>query len=224
MKPHAEPSAESAHCVAHRAARESLPWLLNGSLDGAELDAVAAHLRVCADCRQELEMLRALRAAARDGAGPACDPERALARLLPRLDAAPPATPEPAVPGLLQGWRGRLAANERSWLRGAVLAQGAALAALLVLLVQPGVHDDTYRTLGANARAQARLVVVFRPDTSECELRRIVRAGGMRIVDGPTVTDAYLLDAGGDLGPTLARLRAEPAVRLAEALGPERRP
>ena len=221
MKPHADTSAH----MTHRAARESLPWLLNGSLDDAEQDAVQAHLRVCADCRQELDMLRVLRAAAHDGAGPACDPERALARLLPRLDAAPPAASQPGAPGLLQRWRGRLAANERSWLRGAVLAQGLLLAALLVALARPGGHDEgAYRTLGANARAEARLVVVFRPDTSERELRRIVRAGGMRIVDGPTVTDAYLLDGGGDLGPALSRLRAEPAVTLAETLGPEHRP
>jgi hypothetical protein len=67
--------------------------------------------------------------------------------------------------------------------------------------------------------AQAALVVTFKPDTSERELRRIVRASGARIVGGPTVTDAWLLGTEEAPAPVLARLRAEPAVTLAETLG-----
>ena len=80
--------------------------------------------------------------------------------------------------------------------------------------------------VGPNDRLDgaARLVVTFRPDTTEAELRRIVRGSGARIVGGPTVTNAWLIGADGQLDPVLARLRAEPAVTLAEPLSMDGRP
>ena len=43
--------------------RDQLPDLLHGRLNGEARARVEAHLRTCADCAAELEMLRALRAA-----------------------------------------------------------------------------------------------------------------------------------------------------------------
>jgi len=158
---------------------------------------------------------------------------------MPRLDAAPaeddvpvpcavPATAAHETPGLLQRWRARLAANDRTWLRAAVAAQFCAIAVLTAMLARPAAHPDAsgaYRVLGAaGANGAARLVVTFRPDTPEAELRRIVRASGARIVGGPTVTDAWLAGADGQLAPVLARLRAEPAVTLAEPLAADGQP
>jgi hypothetical protein len=249
----------------HSEAQDALPWLANGTLAGAELARVQAHVASCADCRADLALLRTVRAA---GPGPdlGFDPERALARLMPRLDAAPVADdvpmpcvppqphtlpntatvpetetvpktatlpesatlPEPAAPGPLQRWRDRLAANDGTWLRAAVAAQFCAIAVLATLLARPATHPDApgdYRVLGAaGANGAARLVVTFRPDTPERELRRIVRASGARIVGGPTVTDAWLAGADGRLDPVLARLRAEPAVTLAEPLSTDGQP
>ncbi len=217
------PHADTARAAAHRAARESLPWLLNGSLGGEEREAVQLHLQSCAACRDELAQLQALKLAAHDGAVPVIDPERALARILPRLDARP--VPKPQPPGLLRRWRARLAANERAWLRGAMVAQAAVIAGLLLALARPGAVDTApYRVLGAHAQEHVALVVVFKPQTTEAELRRIARASGVRIVDGPTVTDAYLVSAHGSAAAALARLRAEPSVALAEPLAPEGRP
>jgi hypothetical protein len=217
----------------HPAAQDVLPWLANGTLAGAELERVQAHVETCADCRADLALLRTLHAA---GPAPSLDfdPDRALAKLMPRLDAAPVeddvpvpcAVPE--TPGLLQRWRNRLAANDRTWLRAAVAAQFCAIAVLAAMLARPAAHPDAapdYRVLGASgANGAARLVVTFRPDTPEAELRRIVRGSGARIVGGPTVTDAWLVGADGQLDPVLARLRAEPAVTLAEPLSMDGRP
>lgn len=237
----------------HSEAQDALPWLANGTLAGAELERVQAHVAGCADCRADLALLRTVRAA---GPGPdlGFDPERALARLMPRLDAAPVADdvpvpcapPQPqtlpktetvpetatlpgsAAPGLPRRWRDRLAANDGTWLRAAVAAQFCAIAVLAALLARPATHLDApgdYRVLGAaGANGAARLVVTFRPDTPERELRRIVRASGARIVGGPTVTDAWLAGADGRLDPVLARLRAEPAVTLAEPLSMDGQP
>jgi anti-sigma factor RsiW len=208
----------------HAEAQDALPWLANGTLAGAELERVQAHVETCARCRADLALLRTVHAA-----GPApdldFDPDRALARLMPQLDAAPAPAQEP--PGLLQRWRNRLAANDGRWLRAAVAAQFCAIAVLAALLARPGARPvaDDYRVLGAaGANGMARVVVTFRPDTPEAELRRIVRASGARIVGGPTVTDAWLVGADGRLDPVLARLRAEPAVTLAEPLVLDKQP
>jgi hypothetical protein len=206
----------------HLEAQDALPWLANGTLAGAELERVQAHVETCAHCRADLALLRTVHAA---GPGPDLDfdPDRALARLMPQLYAAPVQD----TPGLLQRWRNRMAANDGAWLRAAVALQFCAIAVLAALLARPAAHpeSDDYRALGsAGANGMARVVVTFRPDTPEAELRRIVRASGARIVGGPTVTDAWLVGADGRLDPVLARLRAEPAVTLAEPLVVDRQP
>jgi anti-sigma factor RsiW len=223
----------------HLEAQEALPWLANGTLAGTELERVQAHVETCAHCRADLAALSTMRAA---GAATDLDfdPERALARLMPRLDRPAAADDAPApcavlaaskapdAPGLLRRWRARLAANDGTWLRAAVAAQCAVIAVLAVLLARPAAvpeAPENYRALGASgANGMARLVVAFRPDTPERELRRIVRSSGARIVGGPTVTDAWLVGADGRLAPVLARLRAEPAVTLAEPLFADERP
>jgi hypothetical protein len=79
-----------------------------------------------------------------------------------------------------------------------------------------------YRGLGA-ARPAAGIVVVFRPETPERELRRIVRdSGGHLSADRPPATPGWSTAA--TPAAVLARLRAEPAVVLAEPLGAEGRP
>lgn len=220
------------HADDHRAAQEALPWLANGTLDSAEQERVQSHLRGCARCRADLDLLRAIHDAG-PGPAPACDPARALARMLPRLDPAPApaaataaaaAATTPAV-GMLERWRVRIAANDRSWLRGAVALQAGLIAVLALLLVGPrgADGDGAYRGLGARAPAAAAIVVTFRPETPERELRRIVRDSGGHVAGGPTASDAWLID-GADTKAVLARLRAEPAVVLAEPLGAEGRP
>jgi hypothetical protein len=209
----------------HRAAQEVLPWLANGTLDGPEAQRLHAHLRDCARCRDELALLRAVHAAG-PGPAPDCDPDRAFARLLPRLDA--PEAGAAAPGGVLERCRARFAANDRSWLRLAVALQACAIAVLALLLVRPGHPDGSdgaYRALGAAGAASgtSAIVVMFRPETPERELRRIVRDSGGRVAGGPTAGDAWLVD-GGDTAAVLARLRAEPAVMLAEPLGAEGRP
>ena len=204
----------------HLEAQDALPWLANGTLAGAERERVQAHVESCAHCRADLALLCTVHAA---GPGPDLDfdPDRALARLMPQLDATPPQDKT----GLLQRWRNRMAANDGTWLRAAVAFQFCAIAVLAALLARPAAQPDSYRVLGAaGANGMARVVVTFRPDTPEAELRRIVRASGARIVGGPTVTDAWLVGADGRIDPVLARLRAEPAVTLAEPLVVDRQP
>ncbi|WP_371865087.1 zf-HC2 domain-containing protein [Duganella aquatilis] len=174
------------------------------------------------------------------------DMEGALARLLPALgpqertaatmagngfapavatsaaatDAAAASGPATAVPHPQRvSWWRAAAANQPSWLRWAVAAQWVAIVGLGALLLRPDAEPAAYRTLGAGAAAMGNLVVVFQPSTSEHELRRILQAQNARVVDGPTVTDAYLLNVpAASRAQALQALRAESAVKLVEPL------
>jgi len=204
---------------AHREAQAALPWLANGTLAGAELERVQAHVHGCGACRAELALLHTLRAAG-EAPMPDLDVDAALARLMPQLDAPQLQAASEPVPG----WRTRFAANDRSWLRVAVAMQCCAIAVLAGLLLRPAAPAEHYHLLGASAGAQAGLIVAFKPDTPEQELRRIVLAGGARIVGGPTATGAWLLGTDAAPAAVAARLRQEPAVTLAEPLGAGGRP
>jgi len=214
---------------AHQAVQELLPWHASGQLAPEEALRVQEHLQTCAECRRELEWERELRAQAATCASDALpegvDMERALARLMPALGpqehSAPASVPAPTVSasaGRVSWWRAA-AANQPSWLRWTMAAQWVAIIGLGALLLRPDSEPAPYRVLGSAVSSGGNLVVIFQPDTTERELRRILQAQGARVVDGPTVTDAYLLNV-----PAVGReralqsLRADPAVKLAEAL------
>jgi hypothetical protein len=201
----------------HKQAQLCLPWLLSGTLEGEELAEVEAHVSTCPRCQADLAWERNLRGAGTPPA-PALDPDAALQRLMPRLE---PSQTRQRLPGR---WKDAIAANDRTWLRAVAAAQLGVIAVLAFLLVQPRDAAD-YRTLGSSARTGADLVVVFDPGTPERELRRILHDSGARVVDGPTVTGAYLLDVPpADAPRALRQLRGERAVTLVQPLAAESRP
>jgi hypothetical protein len=200
----------------HAETRLLLPWLANGTLEGAELERVQAHLERCPACREDLAIECNLRAGGQDG--PPLSAQRAFARLQPRLGVQ-----ETRGAGR---WAGLAAANDARWLRLLAAAQFGALlvlgVALGLTLARPGPGEATYRTLGAQTAARADIVVRFDPATPESELRRVLQASGARVVDGPSAAGAWVLaTAPTQAGPALRRLRAEPAVTLAEPLAIE---
>ena len=231
---------------AHQAVQELLPWYASSQLPADDAQRVEQHLHVCEQCRQDLQWERDLRAETQADAGrdalalpEGVDMERAWARMMPALGAqepgagthvqapaadpisAAPATP-PAAPPLSphRWWRGG-AANQPSLLRWAVAAQLVLIVGLVALLARPDEPPAAYHVLGngAGGTATGNLVVMFQPNTTERELRRILQAQGARMVDGPTVTDAYLLSVPDEnRDRALQALRANPAVKLAETL------
>lgn len=231
--------------IDHRAHRETqalLPWYAAEQLSAAESHSVARHVQECAQCRRDLARERALLAAsgayAADSDLPALDMEGALARLLPQLGAQDAAVAVPAnasharagvdgpatvaAPTLTtQPWWRRPAANQQSWLRWAFAAQCVLIAGLLALLARPD-EPATYHALSSSAAAASaggNVVVIFQPATTERDFRRILQSHGARLVDGPTVTDAYLLHVAPESRQqALDALRANPAIKLAEAL------
>jgi hypothetical protein len=190
--------------TSHLALQEMLPWYVNQTLSTEQQALVGEHLRGCAQCRQDVAWQRTL---AEDApAAPAgVDMERALARMMPRIDAlAPPRRPA-----------------SRSWMPWALALQGCAIAALAVVVIAPATAPADYRVLGAAGQgAGGSMVVAFRPGATLDDLQRLAKANGARIVDGPTVTGAFVLQVdAARQAQVSAAFRADPAVLLAEPLG-----
>jgi len=211
----------------HKLTQTLLPWYANGTLDADETAAVEAHLEGCAECQAELESERALGVMI---ATIPSDVERGWAALRDRIEGEQPRRrPSP--------WRATGALWRRPVPMGwAITAQAACLVLVagVALLAGPaGVAsmaklqpNPLYRALGApKTVATGNMVVIFKPTTSEQDLRGALRFSGARLVDGPTASDAYVLrvsDAGRPLA--LKRLRADAHVVLAEPIDGEARP
>ena len=197
----------------HKVADVLLPWFVNGTLDKDELAFVEQHLSECVRCQREVQWLRELRAACVDGE--ATPGASAVFRNLGRqLDE--PRAGRGKVASLSKLWR-----RAPSWSRWAMAAQLAAIVALGAVLLPSTDGLVPYRTLGARSAdaPTGSLVVVFDPTTPESELRRMLRKAGVRVADGPTQTNAYVLKvAAGQWVEAVQALRAEPAVVLVEQL------
>lgn len=205
----------------HLALQDLLPWYASGALDETEAAQVQRHLRDCAACRADLAWQRKLlETEAPPPAG--LDPERALARLMPQLEARSPATPAAAPPRAAGVPGGRL----RAWLKAgggwqgwALGAQFAAIAVLASLLLLPRAELQTYQALGRGAAATPDLLVVFKPAARLEQVQNLLQAHSAQIVGGPTVTGAYMLEVEHSRqAQLLSALRADPAVELAESL------
>lgn len=213
---------------AHTEAQRLLPWFVNGTLKDEELALIERHLGECADCRREADGLRQLQAAFTDTA-PSVGATPSFLRLRRRIEASRVRRPLPRLESIRRTW-----ASTLPWMRWAVASQFAAIVVLGgLLLVDDRLVDDraaTYRTLGdaavsgqgAASASQDKLVVVFDPQISEAQMRRLLRASGARIVDGPTDTGAYVLVVPARRAVTVREaLQAAPGVTLVERLTPD---
>lgn len=225
---------------AHARTWALIPWLVNGRADDAQRAAAEHHLSGCADCRAELQAQQRLRRGLQDAlpaAAAEVDAERGLQRLLGRLDQLPQAQdlPDvapalaaatgaaPASPAVAPAPAGRRARLPMA-LAAAVVVQAVGLALLSLQLLRG--DDVAYRTLSqpaAAAPAEARYRVVPDPAWPLQQWHALLDETQLRVVDGPNAVGAYALaprdGAAAPGAQVLARLRAEPGMRLAEALG-----
>jgi hypothetical protein len=180
----------------HSRAFELLPWLLNGTLEGAEREAVEAHARDCIACRRELKEQQRLRAAMRSRAATDISAEAGFDRLDQDLDASTTA-------------RRRYTTIARFAVSAA--AGIGVLAILLWFTPLPQLDDANYSTLAtAPAAATTLLDVVFAEDTTAAEMQALLDDIGGEIVAGPSELGRYSVRLGGE--------RIDDA-RVAQALG-----
>lgn len=196
----------------HAAVQALLPWHAAHTLGREDERLVESHLAECrscqADLRSERELLVTYRALATPG-----DAERGFDSLRLRI-ASPRRRVLPAsLQRWLHGWR-----DSTPWVRRALVLQFALMFALGgALLVERAPGE--YRALGGAAPVPGNLIVKFRSDTPEVEIRRTLTESGARFAGGPTTSQAYVLAApAGSMSTVLARLRARPSVTLAESL------
>lgn len=206
---------------AHRELQELLPWHASGALDAADALRVEQHLAGCAQCRDEMAFEQRLLALAGAEPSPAdADAiEQGLARVRRRIDDEAATRQPPPRRDAATGMHMR----PGTWWRWLVAAQFAAIVGLSAALLWTAPRSADYRALAGPAAvpdaANAQLVVRFRPDATEREMRAALAAASARLVNGPTATDAYLLAVpAGKLPDAVAYLRAHPAVTLAESL------
>ncbi len=205
----------------HEQAQRLLPWYANGTLDADEAAWVETHLADCAECEADLRMERAL---GRDDTVSPLDVDRGWTALREQMARPPVIRPAVAVEP-----------PARRYLFRRPIALGwalAAQAAALVLFVGAGrlgtepTPTPVYKALGTpRAAAVGNIVVVFRPDTVERDLRQALTASGARLVDGPTASDAYILHVADTGRPAaLSALRANSHVMVAEPIDGDARP
>jgi anti-sigma factor RsiW len=211
----------------HRQAWELIPWVVNGTAAAEQRRIVEEHLAGCEDCRRELAFQSQLRTAMAQDAGSAPDGRAALQRLWSRIDHED--APLRAGSGAVLGRRAGVNAFTRG-LMAAVIVEALGLSVLGAALWQAD-HDrgsaPLYRTLSAPAAVVPRATVraVLAPTLTLGELQELLRQARLQIVEGPSQTGVYTLapsappERKGTL-LALARLRAHPAVRLAEPIEP----
>lgn len=181
----------------HHRVQKLLPWMVTGQLADTEETLVQEHVAACQQCSEDLAWQRKLRAV-QPAAGASPDMEGALARLMPRIETRDRAANGP-------------------WMRWALAAQLLVIAGLGAQLTMQDTPE--YRLLGAQGAASANLVVVFKPETTEEQLRGVLKSNSATVVGGPTSTNAWLLSVPPPgLDDALVNMRASAAVSLAEPL------
>jgi anti-sigma factor RsiW len=205
----------------HAAVQRLLPWYLTGRLATTEHDAVEAHLAQCPECRAELETERQWQLL-QPGHGAQVDVEDGWARMRARLAGEPAAHPAPvSLPRrrrwLPPVWQAAPRLPVRAWAAPAMLS--VALVVALGATLRPAAVVGDYHALAAPAQAGATAVVRFHPDATEAQIRRGLKDSGARLVDGPTVSDAYVVQLPREhYAAALDKLRRAPGVALVEAL------
>ncbi len=213
-------SQDAAFADEHRDAQELLAWYVTGKLEADEHARVGAHLAGCAECQHDLAFQRKLEA------GIAALPvdveqgwtrlrELAEAEIEPEYTAPAPAPRQPRFGRQQAGYLGWGIAASLAVVLGATLMPTAA-----TQLAQNARTDGAYHALGAApTAAPGNMIVIFRPDVTEAEMRGALRAANARLVDGPTAADAYVLATPrAQRAAALALLKARHEIVLAEPM------
>jgi hypothetical protein len=196
----------------HDKVLELLPWFVTGTLSADETDRVESHLEGCAECREALAFERQLAEGVATLPLNVNDGWKAMSRRL--VDEPPARTSEGGNVHFLRrpvpvGWAG-----------AGALAAAAAVAVFFALPSgAPQPADQTFHTLSAPRNATpGQLVVLFKPDTTEQQVRVILSSHNARVVDGPTAAGAYVLHVEGTPARALDALRQSSQVVLAEPI------
>jgi hypothetical protein len=203
------------HGSQHDEAQRLLAWYVSGELDATDFALVDGHLAGCAECRADVQWEQSLMAEVEALPQPAAEGWADLPAPAPVVAVMPRRPFWAPLGGLWQ-------AVTRPISLGWALAGQAAIVAAAFTIVPYLSRPPVYQALGKQQPAAVgNVIVIFRPDTREQDLRRILTLTGARLVDGPTPADAYVLQVAPAQRPVvLSRLRAQREIVLAQPIDP----
>ena len=209
------PDPASTMVEPHDRAEELLPWYATGQLDAEDVATVERHLSSCAHCRRQLAIEHRM---AKEFAHLSPEADAGWARLRHRLEPRPR-----KVRQRVWGTARRGAADLlQTFSRPAIATLAVAQLAFVILVgsLALSLGRPTYRALGsAPPPPSANVVAIFRADTTEAQLRDLLKANGASLVDGPTDADAYLMRVpASSRAAVVARLKADRHVVMAEPI------
>lgn len=200
----------------HQEAEKLLPWYATGQLDAIDRAKVESHLTDCAECQADLRLERRLNA---EVANLPLDSALGWAALRRRLDSDPGqySNARKTFSRPLAARWGRI-----GWFLAAQATFVLMIGIMIGIMVSPLGRPASYQTLGSGAApAAGNIIVMFRPDMSEQDLRHMLNASGARLVDGPTSAAAYVLHVpAAERASALTKLRRQPDVVMAEPIDP----
>jgi anti-sigma factor RsiW len=186
----------------HERTLDALPWYVNGTLDAAECVGVEQHLSSCAECRTELELLRAVaRVESEPDAGTLPD---LASRVMGRIDAQRPSV-----------WKNLFAPAQVWWPRLAIAELGIVLAlvvSVVMLSRQLAREREMVQALAGGQQVagnEVRLRVAFQENAPVKEMRATLDAAGAHIVSGPSAAGFYIIAAPVHKGMTPAQATAQ---------------
>lgn len=226
-------SRSSSPHMGHKEVWSLLPWYVNGTLNGPELDRVRQHIDVCVTCRKELEIQHRLAEAVRNSNLVSLSSKVAFLRLRERI------TNEVQPPVHKTRWRhyflSKCSHVSTSLFSSPVLRRTAvALSAVLMIAITlftaqrlSKVNEEPlYRTLATSPALPTaqnnEIYVVFSDSVERARINQLLRAARAEIVDGPSSLGVYTLrivaggTSGRDVLPVIEQLRRDPSVQLAE--------
>jgi len=175
--------------MTHDAAIELLPWLINGSLDDEEREAVAGHAASCVICRRELDELEVLQQSVETLASRTETPVPDMRRINARIDAQ--LQRESRGHALVAAWR-EFSSNR---LRLAFAVQTAALIIVVGVVLLPREPEPLFTTLTSSEAMPAGhyLRVVFDPTVAESDVADMLRTNRLSVAAGPSDRGVFTL-------------------------------
>jgi hypothetical protein len=199
-----------------------LSWYVNGTLTGQERDRVEAALREDPRAKSLLDWEKSLREAVKNDPALDIEEDRGLALVMQRIRAEA----KSAAPAARKA-KSSTSATSRvlDWFRWSpALAMACGIVAVqfgvIVHMYQTrGGEESAYsglRTVGGK-RSESFLRVTFKPESTENDLRTLLRSLNAEIVSGPSqLGDYYLVVKADAVQSTLTTLQSSAHVESAE--------